>query len=69
MLSKSKYGSVMGGEVCRYSSVKVSMVKYGNFMLPSVLCYENKVVRKATNYLGIICVRIFNNNFLLITQN
>ena len=52
-----------------YSSVKVSMVTYGNFMLPSVLCYEDKVVRKATNYLGIICVRIFNNYFQPITQN
>ena len=45
------------------------MVPYGNFMLPSVLCYEDKIVSKATNYLGIICVRIFNNYFLLITQN
>ena len=45
------------------------MVTYGNFMLPRVLCYEDKVVRKATNYLEIICVRIFNNYFRPITQN
>ena len=45
------------------------MVTYGNFMLPSVLCYEDKVDRKVTNYSGIISVRIFNNYFRPITQN
>ena len=38
------------------------MATYGNFMLPSVLCYEDKVVRKATNYLG-----IFVSEYSIIT--
>ena len=45
-----------------YLSVKAHfkyVVERKLFMVPSVMCCEDKADRKATNYVGIICVRIF----------